>query len=215
VLVQALLRQVGEKCSPQAKIVYPQLPADQLLATIVDQLSGSRSTNTPSTRDSLARLEALLADNMAADRHAVIVVDEAHLLRDTESLQTLRLLLNFEVDGRTPLTLILVGQAGLLTTLERLPDFDQRIASRCVLRRFEPAETAAYVEHRLRLAGSEQTIFDNDALSALHRHSQGIPRKVNRLADLTLLVGFAEERRVLQAEHVEAVAEELTMPAAA
>jgi type II secretory pathway predicted ATPase ExeA len=213
-LVQALLKQLGDRCSPQARIVFPQLPADQLLALICDQLTGETTSHTPTLRESVRRLEVFLGENAAAGRHAVIVVDEAHLLRDSETLQTLRLLLNFEADQHSPLTLVLVGQAALLPVLERMPDFDQRLAARCTLRRFGPEETAAYVQHRLRVAGATVPVFDAGALEAVHRHSQGIPRKVNRLCDLALLVGFAEERIALQAEQVEAVAEELVIVSA-
>lgn len=213
-LVQTLLRQLGDKCRPQARIVFPQMPPDQLLATVCDQFTGESSSGSPSIRESVRRLQAFLEENSKADRHAVALVDEAHLLRDSDSLQTLRLLLNFEAASQSPLTLILVGQASLLPVLERMPDFDQRLSARCLLRRFEAAETAAYVQHRLRVAGASSDIFDAAALEAVHHHSQGIPRKINRLCDLALLVGFAEERRSLQAEQVIAVAEELVAVAA-
>jgi general secretion pathway protein A len=154
-------------------------------------------------------LEAFLAENSQAGRHAVVVVDEAHLLNDSHTLQTLRLLLNFQADSQAPLTLVLSGQSSLLPVMERMPDFDQRLSARCLLRRFTPEETASYVQHRLRIAGAEEDIFDSAALETVHLHSQGIPRKINRLCDLALLVGFAEERRTLQAEQISAVAEEL------
>lgn len=213
-LVQSLLRQLGERGGPYARLLFPQMPPDQLLALLCDQLTGESSSGAPTIRESIRRLQTFLAQNAKAGRHAVVVVDEAHLLQDCDSLQTLRLLLNFEADAQAPLTLILVGQSSLLPVLERMPDFDQRLAARCLLRRFEAAETAAYVQHRLRVAGATVDIFDQAALEAVHHHSQGIPRKINRLCDLALLVGFAEERRSLQAEQVNAVAEELVAVAA-
>lgn len=214
-LVQTLLKQLGKKYAPHARIVFPHMPPDQLLALIADQLIGERSGGTPTVRDSVCRLEAFLHENAQSGRHAVVVVDEAHLLRESENLQTLRLLLNFEAGAQAPLTLVLVGQASLLPVIERMPDFDQRLAARCLLRRFAPEETAGYVQHRLRTAGATAEVFDAAALEAIHLHSQGIPRKINRLCDLALLVGFAEERRSLQAEQVAAVAEELMVTAAA
>ena len=208
-LVQTLLKQLGERCAPHARIVFPHMPADQLLALVADQLTGERNSSTPSIRDTVARLETFLSENAQSGRHAVVIVDEAHLLKESESLQTLRLLLNFEADSQAPLTLVLVGQSSLLPVMERMPDFDQRLSARCLLRRFTPEETAGYVQHRLRMAGATGEIFDSAALEAVHLHSQGIPRKINRLCDLALLVGFAEERRKLQAEQISAVAEEL------
>lgn len=214
-IVQALLRSLDDKCHPRTGIVFPQMPADQLLAYLADELTGDYCLGVPTIRESVHRLEGFLQENHAAGRHAVLLIDEAHLLRENDALQTLRLLLNFEVDGQCPLTLVLVGQTSLLPALERMPDFDQRLAVRSVLARFEPAETAGYIEHRLRVAGAERTIFESDALEAVHRHAQGIPRKINRLCDLALLVGYAEERRTLQSEQIDAVAQELIGAAAA
>jgi type II secretory pathway predicted ATPase ExeA len=208
-LVQTLLKQLAEKCSPKARVVFPQMPADQLLALLCEQLTGKTQEQAQTVRESVRCLELFLAENARAGRHAVMVIDEAHLLREGETLQTLRLLMNFEAEAQSPFTLILVGQASLLPVIERMPDFDQRLAGRSVLRRFEAAETAGYIQHRLRIAGRDEPLFTAAALEAVHRHSQGIPRKINRLCDLALLVGFAEDRRSLEAEQVEAVAEEL------
>jgi general secretion pathway protein A len=214
-LVQTLLKQLGDKYSPYARVVFPNMPPDQLLALVADQLLGESKPGVPTIRESVIHLQAFLSKNARAGRHAVVVVDEAHLLLESESLQTLRLLLNFEGESQAPLTLLLVGQSALLPVLERMPDFDQRLSARCLLRRFAEEETAAYVQHRLRVAGASTEIFDTAALQAVHEHSQGIPRKINRLCDLALLVGFAEERHSLQAEQVQAVAEELVTTATA
>jgi general secretion pathway protein A len=208
-LMQTLLSQLPEACQPRARLVFPQLPADQLLATLADELTGESYPGLPPMRDSLRRLTGVLGENTAAGRHAILVIDEAHLLADAGTLSTLRLLLNLECDGQLPFTLLLVGQASLMTTLDRIPDFEQRLATRCLLQRFTAEETAAYVEHRLRTAGARHTIFDASALDALHRHAQGIPRKINRLCDLALVVGFAEELRILRSEQIEAISEEL------
>ena len=85
---------------------------------IGDQLTGEPASGSPTIRESVRRLEQFLRENVAAGRHAVVVVDEAHLLLESDSLQTLRLLLNFESDAQAPLTLILVGQASLLPVVE-------------------------------------------------------------------------------------------------
>src|SRR5690348_2908590 len=62
-LVQTLLKQLGQKYAPHARIVFPHMPADQLLALVADQLRGQRSSGTPSIRESVAQLEAFLAEN--------------------------------------------------------------------------------------------------------------------------------------------------------
>ena len=80
---------------------------------------------------------------------------------------------------------------------------------KCLLRPFNEEETAAYVNHRLRMAGAVQPIFEPEALDALHDLTHGIARRINRLCDLALLIGFAEERGTITADQIEAVCEEL------
>jgi type II secretory pathway predicted ATPase ExeA len=211
-LSNALLAQLPDACMPRVRIVFPQMPPDQLLALIADDLTGEVSTGTPSIRESLRRLEGKLRQNVAAGKHAVVVIDEAHLLADADSLTALRLLLNLEYDQQSPLTLLFVGQSSLITTVERMPDLHQRISARCLLQRYTIEETMGYIAHRLRTAGAQRTIFDSSALEAVHRHSLGIPRKINQLCDLALVVGYAEERSSIKVEQIDAVAEELLSP---
>ena len=90
-----------------------------------------------------------------------------------------------------------------------MPQLEERLGVKCLLRPFNEEETAAYVSHRLRVAGALQPIFDAESLTALHALTHGIARRINRLCDLALLIGYAEERRTITAEHVEAVCEEL------
>jgi general secretion pathway protein A len=214
-LAETLLTQLPDHCSPRIRVVFPQMPADQLLALLADELTGDVIPGIPTIRETLRRLGEMLEQNAAAGKHAVIVLDEAHLLASPETLTSLRLLLNLEYNHQPPLTIVLVGQSSLLSTFDRLPDFQERLAARCLLQRFQREETAAYVAHRLHIAGAQRPIFETDALEALHRYSGGVPRKINRLGDLALVVGFAEERTSLRAEQIEAVAEELLLPAAA
>lgn len=208
-LVQALARQLDEEFGPLVHLVFPDMPPAQLLAYLADELSGSRETKAPTLAQSVRNIEAALGDAADAGRHPVVVVDEAHLLRDVPALDTIRLLTNFEFADRPAMTLLLVGQPPLLTALDRMADLDERLSVKCLLRPFTREETVAYVNHRLAAAGAQRVIFDDDALLAVHRHAHGVARRINRLCDLTLLIGFAEEQPVLGAAQVDAVAEEL------
>jgi general secretion pathway protein A len=137
------------------------------------------------------------------------VIDEAHLLEDCGALETLRLLLNFEFEGRPALTLVLVGQMNLVTAVGRLTSLDERIAVKSLVRTFTPEETGDYVRHRLSAAGATRDIFTPDAIEALHYLGHGTARQINRLGDLALLVGYADSRPRLTAQEIEAVSEEL------
>jgi type II secretory pathway predicted ATPase ExeA len=214
-LVQLLLRQLSDACTPRLQLVFPQMPADQLLAYLAESLTGTGpSTGAPTIQQSVRRIEQRLAENVNAGRHAVVVIDEAQDLTDSHTLETIRLLMNFEFAATQPLTLLLVGQPSLLPVLDRIPELDERLAVKCLLRRLTLDESISYVHHRLQAAGAQREIFAESALEAVHHLSFGIPRRINRLCDLALLIGFAEERATLDRGQIEAVADELVAVAA-
>ena len=209
-LIDTLFRQLPEPFSPLVNVVFPQMPSEQLLAYLADDIAGTETTPTARTTDAcVRRIQEALTANTIAGQHAVVVVDEAHLLRDQGAQELLRLLLNFETDGELDLTLILSGQPTVLAHVERMPGFDERIGVKCLLRPFNDEETASYVSHRLTAAGAKQTIFDDSALKALYELSVGVPRRINRLCDLSLLIGFAEEQTQITEDHIHAVAQEM------
>ncbi len=207
-LAQTLTRQLGESLSPKVHLVFPQMPASQLLAYLADQL-GAAGGQALSIEQSLRRIETRLRENAKAGKHAVIVIDEAHLLDDSQALETVRLLLNLEHEARPLASFLLTGQTSLLLAIERRPDLEERLAVKCLLRRFKPEETMGYIQHRLTAAGAKRSIFTDGALEAIHQETLGSPRRINRLCDLALLVGFAEELTSIGPDQIAAISEEL------
>jgi general secretion pathway protein A len=205
-LVRLLLDDLSDVYAPCVHLKFPQMPPAQLLAFLGEELTGKSAEN--ATLDqSLHRLQQMLADNHRDGRHAVVVVDEAQLLRDTDAMETIRLLLNFEPAW----TLLLVAQPALLPALQRMPELEERLGVTCLLRHFSLEESVSYISHRMHAAGVADldAIFEPESLEAVHRLSGGIPRRINRLCDLALLIGFAEEQSRITAAHIEAVADEL------
>ena len=82
----------------------------------------------------------------------------------------------------------------------------ERLLEKTPLHGFTAAETSEYVQQCLQLAGAERPLFSDDALTALHDVSGGIPRRINRIGDMALLVGFAEQRTIIAAEQIESLA---------
>ncbi|CAD7780434.1 hypothetical protein DMNBHIDG_02350 [Candidatus Methanoperedenaceae archaeon GB37] len=70
-------------------------------------------------------------------------------------------------------------------------------------------ETKDYIKHRLKLAGARYPIFSEEALKAVFKHSQGVPRIINTLCEAALVYGFADEKREIGAEIIETIIEEL------
>jgi general secretion pathway protein A len=210
-LVQLLHEGLADRFEPVVHLVFPQMSGRDLLVYLAEQL-GAPQADPPrhTVEESVRRLEFFFAENARQERQAVVIVDEAHLLEDCGALETLRLLLNFEPAGRPALALVLVGQMNLISAVGRLPSLEQRVSVKALLRAFTPEETAGYLRHRLAAAGAAgREIFTSDAMEAVHYLSHGLPRQINRLADLALLVGFADRLQRLDAQQIEAVSEEL------
>lgn len=210
-LVQLLAEQLPDRFRPVVQVPFPQMPAAELLAYLAAQLSGTIGSG--SIAESVSRIEHELAARRAKNRHTVLAIDDAQLLETSRTFDTLRLLLNLESEGRPMLTLLLVGQPALLPMLERLPHLDERLGAKCLLRPLNIEETMSYVSHRMTVAGASGMVFEPSALETLYVITRGIPRRINRLCDLALLVGFAEEQPGISAENIEAVAKELAVAA--
>lgn len=71
-------------------------------------------------------------------------------------------------------------------------------------------ETEEYVQRTLEQAGATQPIFNSSALARLYDLSQGLPRRVNQLAELALLAGAGQELEIIDAETIEGVFLELS-----
>jgi type II secretory pathway predicted ATPase ExeA len=209
-LLVAMLREIlGPAYAPFVHLVFPQMTTEDLLEYLSLEMTGRTEPRPAPVAETIHDLQRFLTDNAAGDRHAVLVVDEAHLIDDPRTWEALRLLLNFEHNGRPVLTLLVVGQTGLLPIIERVPQLEERLGVKCLLRPFTAAETSQYVQHRLAVAGSRRTLLNADALEAVQQLTLGIPRRINRLVDLALLIGYAEGLTTLTAEHLRAVNSEL------
>lgn len=216
-LVETLRQQLSDQFQPFVRVVFPQMTERDLLVYLAEQF-GAPPADPPryTIEESLRRLEYILADNVARKRHAVVVIDEAHLLEDSGLFEPLRLLLNLGPIGAPPFTLLFVGQPTLGPMIQRYGALDERIDIKVLLPAMSASETADYVTHRLEAAGATREIFAADALKTVHQLTGGVPRRINRLCDLALLVGFANGQHTIDAESLHAIHGELvTVPMAA
>lgn len=135
----------------------------------------------------------------------VLVVDESQHLR-SDVLEDLRLLTNYEMDSQNRLCLLLVGQAELRRRLSMAvhEPLNQRIVVRHHLAGLSRDELPLYLQHLLRLAGTELPLFDASAIEALFQATNGLPRKVNLLAHHALMAAALGKAKAATAEHVQA-----------
>lgn len=174
-----------------ALVVNPAIPLLELLGEIVYQLGGENPAGERKV-DILRRLNEILYSVSQDNKHAVIIVDEAQTISEESVYDELRLLLNFQVNERFLLTLLLLGQPELRDKIELLPQFKQRLALRYHLTTLTELETRAYIGHRCSVAGKEGPPFSESAYKLIYEYSHGLPREINNICDLGLVVGMGE-----------------------
>lgn len=140
----------------------------------------------------------------------VLVVDEAHHLR-SDVLEDLRLLTNYQMDSERRLCLLLVGQVELRRRLKMAVHeaLSQRIVVRHHLTGLTRDELPGYLEHLLRLAGTEVPLFEAAAIEAVFQATSGLPRKINLLAHHALIAAALAKAKTVTAEHVGAALDEV------
>ena len=147
---------------------------------------------------------------LEAKQRPVLIVDEAHHLRN-EVLEDLRLLTNYEMDSQNRLCLLLVGLTELRRRLAMAvhESLAQRIVVRYHLAGLSRDELPEYLTHRLRRVGCELPLFEPPAVEALFQATQGMPRKVNRLAHYALTSAALNKAKTVSIEHVQSALEEI------
>ncbi|QIZ77752.1 ExeA family protein [Ferrimonas lipolytica] len=192
-----------------AFILNPALTQLELLATVCDQLKLSYQPE-PTLKQLTDKIADFLLENHKNGRKTLLVIDEAQHL-DADVLEQLRLLTNLETDTRKLLQVILIGQPELQALLRRqeLRQLAQRITARYHLLPLNLDEVAAYVSHRLHVAGRSQPLFRRSAIKALHQVSGGVPRIINLICERALMGGYGQQKAQLAGVDIDAAAAEV------
>jgi len=161
----------------------------------------------------LLRLYNWLLDRYRAGETAVLIVDEAQNLSE-EVLEEIRMLTNLETFTEKLLQIVLVGQPELEQKLKQpqLRQLKQRLTLRAKTHPLTLEETKAYVQQRLRIAGSNgQEIFNPEAVLEIHRYASGIPRVINLLCEHCLVSAFVDQQKIIGPNVVETVARDFDL----
>lgn len=161
----------------------------------------------------LLRLYNWLLDRYRAGETAVLIVDEAQNLTD-EVLEEIRMLTNLETFTEKLLQIVLVGQPELEQKLKQpqLRQLRQRLTLRARTHPLTLEETKSYVQQRLRIAGANgEAIFGPEALAAIHRYSNGIPRVINLLCEHCLVSAFVDQQKTIGPAVVDTVARDFDL----
>jgi type II secretory pathway predicted ATPase ExeA len=208
-LIERLCTELPAADHAIARVMTTQVEADDLLRLVAVAFGAEAEGNKPEIlRAITARLWAGITER--GMRH-ILIVDEAQAL-PVPALEELRMLSNITEGERALLQVVLMGQPQLRRTLAR-PDLDQlrqRILAAYHLGALTREETHQYIRHRMTAVGWTGTPeWQPGALDVVHRFTDGIPRRINRLCSRILLSGSLEGRTTLTAELAEATALEL------
>jgi type II secretory pathway predicted ATPase ExeA len=192
-------------------IVHSEVSADWLLRKIANQLG------VPNPAERKAELLPQLFERLMAiheaGRKAVVIIDEANMLKSKDIFEEFRGLSNLEVPGRKLISIVLLGLPELEDHMAIDPPLVQRIAVKVGIKSLDAGATANYVRHRMAVAGAKTSIFESEALAAVHAYSKGIPRVINTLCDNCLLEAFLIKKDRVNAALVTDVAKDMGLVA--
>ncbi len=220
-LCRAILEQLDRKTFT-ALVLNPFLSEEDLLRLILqdfgvvsrEEIKRGRLAGV-SKQELIDTLNEFLLSLLPLRAGALLIIDEAQNL-PRQVLEQIRILSNLETHKEKLLQIVLVGQLNLKDLL-RSPDLrqlDQRVSIRYELKPLTREETAAYIAHRLTIAGGGAVVsFAPKALDRVHKYTGGIPRLINLVCDRALLGGYSVRTNRITPEIVTAAAAGLDLVA--
>jgi general secretion pathway protein A len=220
-LCRALLEQI-DRNTFSALVLNPFLSEEDLLKLILqdfgvvsrDDVKRGR-LNGVSKQELIETIYDFLLGLVPLRASAVLIIDEAQNL-PIPVLEQIRILSNLETDKDKLLQVILVGQLNLQTLLKapQMRQLDQRVSIRFELKPLDRDETAAYVTHRVMVAGGASSVsFQPRALDLIHRLAGGIPRVINLICDRALLAAYSARTKEVSPELVQKAGDSLELVA--
>ena len=149
-----------------------------------------------------------------AKKRVLLIIDEAQRLSN-DLLEEICMLSNIERQDAKLINIFFVGQDEFRQIVSQHPNrsLKQKLTFSCRITSLDEVDLEKYVQHRLKIAGTTASLFDEDALAMIYRYSDGNPRLINILCDLCLLTGFVQEKNIVDEDIVsECVAELQLVP---
>jgi general secretion pathway protein A len=207
-LIETFLGELGSDVVV-AQINQTQVSAIEFLQAVLVQFG--RDPFQMKKAELLATLNTFLAEQYAAGRKVLLIVDEAQNL-GLRVLEEIRMLSGLESSKEKVLRIILAGQPELNAKLDapELVQLVQRVRLRFHLTALSAEDTQAYIQHRLQVAGAEgREIFEPDCHAAIYRYTGGVPRLINTLCDTAMLSAFNADRDRVSAADIAAAVDEM------
>jgi type II secretory pathway predicted ATPase ExeA len=207
-LIETFLREL-QSDSIVAQINQTQLSPTAFLQSVLVQFGFSPfNMKKPEV---LSTLNQFLMEQYSNGRKVLLIIDEAQNLTN-RVLEEVRMLSGVETTKEKVLRIILAGQPELNDKLNspELVQLTQRVRLRFHLTALTKAETNAYIDHRLEVAGSQgRRIFAEDTYATIYKYTGGVPRLINTLCDTCLMAAFGKDKDTVSMEELEAAIGEL------
>jgi len=158
-------------------------------------------------RESLERF--LFQKGVSENQTVALIIDEAQKL-DEDSLEILRVFLNYETNEYKLLQLVLLGQLELHSKIMNIPNFFDRISFKYTLNPLDLDETKEMIEFRIRQAGysANMHLFLDDAVREIYQYSRGYPRKITLLCHRALKNLVLKNKFAVTSEFIKELIEE-------
>jgi general secretion pathway protein A len=210
----SLARRLWEQYATQpeytfALLIHPNYPTPfQFLKAILREYGLIKPKR--SLEDMVAYFEEFLIEQHRNGKTPILVIDEAQTLRPP-ALELLRQLLNFETNTEKLLQIILFGDNDLLLRLDRSPALKDRVTIFGALTSLSRQDSDDLISFRYRVAGGDSLPFDQDALAAIFKYSQGLPRRICRICDNALIRAFSNNQQTVDEAMITSIAEEIRL----
>jgi general secretion pathway protein A len=132
-------------------------------------------------------------------KNLTIIVDECHRI-DRDALIALKGVTNYLVEFKPAVSVILTGQKEITHIINTTHELKSRLSIVYSLKGFELDDTYKYMMYRLSSAGAKVPIFSREAIMAVHDHTGGRPREINKIAMLALQYGALNKSKRITAE---------------
>ncbi|VAW54897.1 MSHA biogenesis protein MshM [hydrothermal vent metagenome] len=201
-----LCRMLEIRLSSNIDVIYianPSLSPDNILHVIAHELHLGVN-NEMSKVDVMQQIQAYLLKKHASNRQVVLFVEEAQSM-PIETLEEIRLLSNLETDQNKLLQMVLFGQPELDEKLSQpnIRQLKERITHSFNLSPFAPEDTLDYLNFRLRSVGYKgPNVFNKKTAGVVKKYSDGLTRRINILADKSLLAAFSEGSHTVTPTHI-------------
>lgn len=200
-LVRALTNYLAENKYNVLTISNPAVNPDDMIRAVLLRLGDNGKGDSKTLL--LDRLRRLLEIHANQNMETVLVIDEAHMIRDNSTLDELRMMLNIQSEDQGLMTMILLGQPPLLRKISQLHPLNERINMRIHIEPLNYINTGKYILYRLKQAGAKNGMFSKESIETIYKASGGIPLRINNICDRSLLIGLTHKSRIVTVKMVE------------